>query len=71
MSGILQLVFSVCSLVEGATCHELPPIPLQEGTSIIGCVIASQIEGAKWALAHPNQYVTKATCEPAGRFAKL
>jgi hypothetical protein len=68
---VLQLVFSVCSIVEGASCHELPPMPLQENTTLIACAMASQIEGAKWVAAHPNQYVQKARCEPAGRFAKL
>jgi hypothetical protein len=68
---VLQLIFSVCSILEGATCSELPPIPLQEGTTIMACVMASQIEGAKWAAAHPNHYIQKAVCEPAGPFAKI
>ncbi len=68
---MLQLIFSVCSIVEGAACHDLPPMPLREGTSIMGCVMASQIEGAKWVTAHPNHYIQKATCQVAGRFAKI
>lgn len=68
---MLQLVFSVCSIIEGATCRELPPIPLEPGTSIMGCVMASQIEGAKWVVAHPNHYITRATCREAGHFAKI
>lgn len=68
---MLQLIFSVCSIVHGASCRELAPVPLQEGTSIIGCIMATQIEGAKWAMAHPNYYIAKATCQPVGQFAKL
>ncbi len=68
---MLQLVFSVCSIVEGAACHELPPIPLREHTSMVGCLIASQIEGAQWVAAHPNHYIRKIVCQPAGRFAKI
>jgi hypothetical protein len=68
---LLQLVFSVCSILEGAACHELPPMPLQQNTTAIACLMASQIEGAKWVAAHPNQYIQKARCEPAGQFAKL
>ena len=68
---MLQLIFSVCSIVEGTTCTELPPIPLQQGTSLMGCAIASQVEGAKWVATHPNHYIQKATCQPAGRFAKI
>jgi hypothetical protein len=67
----LQFVFSICSIVEGAACHDLPPMPLREGTTVIGCLMASQVEGAKWVAAHPNQYIRKITCEPAGRFAKI
>jgi len=35
------------------------------------CVMASQIEGAKWVAAHPNHYIKKAVCQPAGNFAKI
>jgi len=68
---MLQLVFSVCSIVEGASCRELPPVPLSEGTTMIGCLMASQVEGAKSVAAHPNQYIRRITCQPAGRFAKI
>lgn len=68
---MLQLVFSVCSIVEGAGCRELPPMPLRENTTLMECVMASQIEAAKWARAHPNFYITRATCRPAGLFAKI
>ena len=68
---MLQLIFSVCSIVQGASCHELPPIPLQEGTTMMGCAMASQIEGAKWVVAHPNHYITRATCRPVGQCAKI
>ena len=40
---MLQLVFSVCSIVEGASCHKLPPLPLNEGTTMVGCLMASQV----------------------------
>jgi hypothetical protein len=68
---VLQLVFSVCSIVQGASCQELPPIPLEEGTTMMACAIASQIEGARWAVAHPNHYIQRATCGPAGTYAKI
>ena len=68
---MLQLVFSVCSIVQGASCHELPPIPLEEGTTMMACALASQIEGAKWVVAHPNHYIQRATCRLAGIYAKI
>lgn len=61
-SAVIALVLSVCSIVEGAACRELPPIPLQPNAGIIGCLIASQIEGAKWVSEHPNFYVHRAKC---------
>lgn len=71
MQPILQLIFSVCSIVEGAACRELPPIPLKEGTTMMQCLIGSQVEGAKWIAAHPNEQITKIACQPAGRYAKI
>jgi hypothetical protein len=38
---------------------------------VIGCVIASQVEGAKWVMGHPGYYVQRATCQPAGQTANL
>lgn len=68
---MLQLIFSVCSIVEGAACHELPPMPLRENTTLMECAMASQIEGAKWVAAHPNFYIARATCTPAGLFERI
>jgi len=68
---MLQLIFSVCSIVEGAGCRELPPVPLRENTTLMECAIASQIEGARWVAAHPNYYITRARCSPAGKFVKI
>jgi len=70
MIAMLELVFVVCSIVEGATCRELSPIPLEPNTLVVACLMATQIEGAKWAQTHPNHYIQRATCRPAGQFAK-
>jgi hypothetical protein len=68
---MLELVFTVCTIVQGAKCHELQPIRLEESTLPIACLIASQQEGAKWVEEHPNYYVQRATCGPANKFARL
>ena len=68
---MLELVFTVCSIVQGANCHEVPPIRLAENTLVIGCMIASQFEGTKWVGMHPNYYISRATCQPAGKFARI
>lgn len=60
----LELVFTVCSIVQAANC-------LEEYTMMIGCMIGSQFEGANWVGTHPNYYIAPATCQPAGQFAKL
>jgi hypothetical protein len=67
---MLELIFTVCSVVQGAACKELAPITLEENSLPIACVIASQIEGARWVESHPNFYIQRATCQPAGRHAK-
>jgi len=67
---VYELIFTVCSVVVGASCHEENPIQLQEHVGLQGCLIASQIEGAKWADTHPNFYVSRYTCQPAKTFAR-
>ena len=67
---MLALILSVCSIVEGAACRELPPIPLQPETTMVGCLMASQVEGAKWIQDHPNFYIRKVTCQPHGKVAQ-
>lgn len=66
---MLELVLTVCSLVHGAACRDLNTIPLGQA-SMIACVFASQIEGAKWVQDHPNFYIARATCQPANSVAK-
>jgi hypothetical protein len=63
-----QLVLTVCSLVQGAQCRELPAIPLEASISPMTCVVASQIEGAKWISEHPNFYLHRMTCEAKSTF---
>ena len=66
---MLELVLTVCSLVQGAACRDLDTIPLGQ-VSMITCVFASQVEGAKWVGEHPNFYIQRATCQPANKIAK-
>jgi len=68
---MLELVFTVCSIVSGAACHELKPLPLEPNAGLLACSLASQFEAAKWTEANPNYYVTRATCQPSRLFAKV
>jgi hypothetical protein len=65
---MIELVLTVCSLVQGAACRELDAIPLGTAT-MITCVFAAQVEGAKWTKDHPNFYIRRAVCQPAKRVA--
>ena len=67
---MLELVLTVCSLVQGAACRDLNAIQLANA-SMMTCVIDSQVEGAKWVEEHPNFYIARATCQPANRMAKI
>jgi hypothetical protein len=66
---MIELVLTVCSLVQGAACRELDAIPLGAAPVTI-CLFASQVESAKWVGEHPNFYVQRATCQPVKRVAK-
>jgi hypothetical protein len=66
---MLELVLTVCSLVQGAACRDLNTIPLGQA-SMTSCAFALQVEGAKWVRDHPNFYIERATCQPANRVAK-
>jgi hypothetical protein len=68
---MLELVFTVCSIVSGANCKELQPMKLEDNNMMVACLMASQYEGAKWVSEHPNFYIQRAKCQPANRFAKI
>ena len=65
---MLELILTVCTIVQGANCRT-EPLMLQSQTGMVGCLIASQIEGAKWVQQNPNYYIQKMTCRPAKMFA--
>jgi hypothetical protein len=65
-----ELVFTVCSVLIGASCREVNPIQLEEHVGLMGCLVASQVEGARWAETHPNFYVAKYTCQHAKTYAR-
>jgi hypothetical protein len=68
---VYELVLTVCSVVAGASCSQANPIQLQENVGMTGCLIASQIEGARWVETHPNFYISRYTCQPAKVFARI
>lgn len=68
---MFEVVFTVCSIVVGAACRELEPVRLEEHVGLMGCAIATQVEGAKWVESHPNHYIARSTCQPTRMIAKV
>jgi len=68
---VYELILTVCSVVAGAACREANPITFEEQVGVMGCLVASQIEGAKWVETHPNYYITRYKCQPAKTFARI
>lgn len=64
---MIELVLTVCSLVQRAACRELDAIP-RGNAPVTACVFASQSKARTGE--HPNFYVQRATCQPAKRVAK-
>ena len=62
---LYELIFTVCSIVHGAHCSDLSPVPLEANTPLIGCAIASQVEGAKWVFSHPNSMCIRPRANPS------
>ena len=66
---MIELVLTVCTVVQGADCrHE--PIPIQGSVGMVECLMASQIEAARWIEHNPTFYVRRITCRPANTLAK-
>ena len=60
---MLELVLTVC-LIQGTDCRS-EPVPLLPNTGMVACMMASQVEGAKWVQRNPNYYIKRAVCRPA------
>lgn len=65
---MIELVFTVCSLLEGAKCKEQSLV--FQDLSLMTCLVGAQPQLARWAEGHPNWTVSKWTCRQAGMFAK-
>ena len=43
----------------------MEPVPLEASTNMRACMMASQIEGAKFVQRNPNYFIKRAVCRPA------
>ena len=65
---MIELVLTVCTVVQGANCRN-EPIPFQGSAGMVECLMASQVEAARWIEHNPTFYVRRITCRPAKRLA--
>jgi hypothetical protein len=66
---MIELVLTVCTVVQGADCRN-EPISIQGSVGMVECLMASQIEAARWIEHNPTFYVRRITCRPAKTLAK-
>jgi hypothetical protein len=65
---MIELAFTICSIVEGAKCREQSLV--FSDVSLITCMVGAQPQLAMWAEQHPNWTISKWHCRPAGLYAK-
>jgi hypothetical protein len=68
--SMVEILFSVCHVTDPARCKEERLSFLAESVSPHQCMTVGLLEIAKWSEAHPNWWVRRWTCGPAGRVAK-
>lgn len=67
---MIEIVISVCSIVQGATCKDVRLTYMAESVTPQQCMMYGQIEIAKWAEGHPNWKIHKWSCGEARQIAK-
>ncbi len=68
---MIEIVLSVCSIVQGATCKDVRLTYMAEAVTPFECMMYGQAEIAKWSEGHPNWRVAKWTCGQARQVAKI
>ncbi len=69
---MIEIVFSVCSILHGAQCHQerLSFVSDPGELSVFACAKYGQAHLAKWAGEHPNHSIHRWSCRPARLEAK-
>lgn len=69
---MFEILLTVCSVLEGAACHQASLVYADEGQSAMpyACMVGALPELAKWQAEHPNFSIARWQCGVAGRFAK-
>lgn len=68
--SVIEVLFSVCHVADPARCKDERLSFLAESVTPHQCMTVGLVEIAKWREAHPNWWVQRWTCGPAGRVAK-
>lgn len=68
---MIELIASVCSIVHGATCHDVTLTFEADHVSHFECIAYGQLALAEWRDSHPNWTVAKWRCGVAGQTAGL
>lgn len=68
---MLELVIVACSVLHGAQCREITLTYSTESVTPLQCLMGAQPVIAEWVWSHPNWTVSKWSCRPAGRYAKV
>lgn len=59
---MIELVFTVCSILHGAQCHTERQTYMAQHVSLFECMRYGQLELARWSVSHPNYSIHKWRC---------
>ncbi len=68
---MIEIVVSVCSIVQGATCKDVRLTFIAESATPFECMMYGQVEIAKWSEGHPNWKVQRWSCGRPSQMAKI
>lgn len=68
---MIELALIVCLSADPAKCKDVGLTYASESVTPQQCMMRAIPEVAKWTGEHPNWYVKKWSCRPAGHFAKI
>lgn len=68
---MIEIVVSVCSIVQGATCKDVRLTYMAESVSPMECMMKGQVEMAKWQEGHPNWKIHRWSCGVPRQMAKI
>ncbi len=69
---MLELIFTVCSIVAGATCKEVHLTYVEDTPpTAFSCAFKGQVEMAKWCVANPNWRIQGWKCSPVRETRKI